>query len=81
MPAATLSRSATVIGAVSTGKRAAESIDRYLKGDDMLSDRFESTVRPIAPERSLETTGREKKPRAEQAILPVDRRAGNFDGG
>ncbi len=71
--------SATVIGAVSAGKRAAESIDRYLKGEDMLSDRFESTVRPIAPELLPETRGREKMPRAEQAILPVSRRVGNFD--
>ena len=70
--------SATVIGAVSAGKRAAESIDRYLKGEDMLSDRFESTVRPIAPELLPETRGREKKPRAEQGILPVPQRTGNF---
>ncbi len=71
--------SATVIGAVSAGKRAAESIDRYLKGEDMMSGRFESTVRPIDPELLPETRGREKKPRAGQAILPVSRRAGNFD--
>jgi heterodisulfide reductase subunit A-like polyferredoxin len=45
----------------------------------MLSDRFESTVRPIAPELLPETRGREKMPRAEQAILPVSRRVGNFD--
>jgi heterodisulfide reductase subunit A-like polyferredoxin len=71
--------SATVIGAVSAGKRAAESIDRYLKGEDLLSTRFESTVKPIAPELLPETKGREKIPRAEQAILPVVQRSGNFN--
>jgi heterodisulfide reductase subunit A-like polyferredoxin len=71
--------SATVIGAVSDGKRAAESIDRYLKGEDMMSARFESTVKPIPPELLPETKGREKKPRAEQAMLPVAQRVGNFD--
>ncbi len=70
--------SATVIGAVGAGKRAGESIDRYLRGEDMVSGRFESTVRPIAPEMLPETRGRGKNPRAEQAILPVSRRAGNF---
>jgi heterodisulfide reductase subunit A-like polyferredoxin len=71
--------SASVIGAVSAGKRAAESIDRYLRGEDMLSARFESTVKPIAPELLPETKGREKIPRAEQSILPVAQRVGNFN--
>jgi heterodisulfide reductase subunit A-like polyferredoxin len=69
---------ASVIGAVGAGKRAAESIDRYLRGEDMLSARFESTVKPVAPELLPETKGKEKKPRAEQAMLPVAQRAGNF---
>ena len=69
---------ASVIGAVGDGKRAAESIDRYLRGEDMMSDRFESTVKPIAPELLPENKGREKIPRVEQAILPVGQRAGNF---
>jgi heterodisulfide reductase subunit A-like polyferredoxin len=71
--------SASVIGAVAAGKRAAESIDRYLRGEDMLSGRFESTVKPIVPELLPETKGREKIPGAAQAILPVARRAGNFN--
>lgn len=69
---------ATVIGAVAAGKRAAESIDRYLKGEDMVCDRFESTVRPIAPESLPQTKGLEKRPRVEQAMLPVFQRAGTF---
>jgi len=63
--------SASVIGAVGAGKRAAESIDRYLKGEDILSARFESTVKPLAPELLPETKGREKIQRIEQAMLPV----------
>jgi heterodisulfide reductase subunit A-like polyferredoxin len=70
--------SATVIGAVAAGKRAAESIDRYLRGEDMVSARIESAVKPVAAELLPETRGREKKPRAEQAMLPVAQRAGNF---
>ena len=70
--------SASVIGAVGAGKRAAESIDRYLKGEDILSARFESTVKPLAPELLPETKGREKIPRIEQSMLPVSGRANNF---
>ena len=70
--------SASVIGAVGAGKRAAESIDRYLKGEDMLSARFESTVKPLVPELLPETKGKEKIPRTEQAMLPVTQRANNF---
>lgn len=70
--------SATVINAVGAGKRAAESIDRYLRGEDMVLARFESTVKPVATELLPETKGREKKPRAEQTMLAVAQRAGNF---
>lgn len=69
---------ASVISAVGAGKRAAESIDRYLRGEDMLSARFESTVTPVVPELLPETKGKEKKPRAEQAMLPVAQRVDNF---
>ena len=37
----------TVIEAVAAGKRAAESIERYLKGRDLLGGRFEESLRPI----------------------------------
>ena len=69
----------SVIGAVGAGKRAAESIDRYLKGEDMRAARFESTIRPLAPEVLPEPRKQEKKPRNEQSLLPVAQRAGNFD--
>jgi hypothetical protein len=70
---------ATVIGAVGAGKRAAESIDRYLRGEDMTCDRFESTIRPVAKELLPQTRKFEKQSRAEQGMLPVSQRAGNFD--
>jgi heterodisulfide reductase subunit A-like polyferredoxin len=73
-----VSGAASVIGAVAAGKRAAESIDRYLKGEDMASARFESTVKPL-PENLLPTTkDKAKKPRAEAPALPVNERIGNF---
>lgn len=71
--------SATVIGAVAAGKRAAESIDRYLRGEDMLSARFESTVRPVVQELLPETKNREKRPRADQSMVPEDHRTDNFN--
>ncbi len=73
-----VSGAASVIGAVAAGKRAAESIDRYLKGEDMASARFESTVKPL-PENLLPTTkDKDKIPRAEAPALPVNERIGNF---
>ncbi len=41
---------ASVIEAVAAGKRAAESIERYLNGEDLLENRFESTVKPLPEE-------------------------------
>ena len=71
---------ASVIEAVAAGKRAAESIERYLKGKDMLSDRFEITVKPV-PEDLLpprKTWKRKSAPRrAVHSCLA--KRTGNFD--
>ena len=73
-----VSGAASVIGAVAAGKRAAESIDRYLNGEDMFPARFESTVKPL-PENLLPTTkDKAKIPRAEPLALPVTERTGNF---
>jgi len=69
---------ASVIGAVGAGKRAAESIDRYIKGEDLLANRFESTIKPVPQELLPAIKAQEKKPRTEQAMLPVAQRAGNF---
>jgi heterodisulfide reductase subunit A-like polyferredoxin len=70
---------ASVIKAVAAGKRAAESIERHLNGTDMLSDRFESTVRPVPEELLPATNDVEKKKRARAAEIPVGGRIRNFD--
>ena len=70
---------ASVIDAVAAGKRAAESIQRYLTGKDLLAGRFESTVKPM-PEELLPATGtvmKKARPRAEE-LAPANR-LGNFD--
>ena len=69
----------SVIDAVAAGKRAAESIERYLTGKDLLAARFESTVNPM-PEELLPDTGKvAKKDRPRAAELPPANRLRNFD--
>jgi heterodisulfide reductase subunit A-like polyferredoxin len=70
---------ASVIQAVAAGKRAAESIARYLKNEDMINSRFEDTVKPV-PEDLLPTLKDKKKAaRAKPENLPVEQRQGNFE--
>jgi heterodisulfide reductase subunit A-like polyferredoxin len=69
---------ASVIQAVAAGKRAAESIARYLNGADMREDRFESTIRPVPQELLPATKGKEKKPRAVAGSLAAAERVDNF---
>ena len=69
---------ASVIQAVAAGKRAAESIARYLKSEDMRAPRFEDTVKPVPEELLPSTKDKEKKPRAVPENLPVAQRLGNF---
>lgn len=70
---------ASVIDAVAAGKRAAESIERYLNGKDLLSGRFEDTLRPIPKEilPSVEDVSKTSRPRAEE--LPVASRLTGFE--
>ncbi len=70
---------ASVIQAVAAGKRAAESIARYLKGEDMRPGRFEDTIKPVPEELLPSINDKEKKPRAVPSELPVGRRVGGFD--
>ena len=51
---------ASVIQAVAAGKRAAESIARYLNGEDMRADRFEASIKPLPQELLPATKGKEK---------------------
>jgi len=68
----------SVIEAVAAGKRAAESIERYLNGKDLSTARFESALRPVPEELLPSTDDVEEKPRAQAGELPVAQRAGSF---
>ena len=70
---------ASVIDAVAAGKRAAESIERYLGGKDLLADRFESGVHPIPEDLLPATAELEKKTRPEPEELAPAARAGSFE--
>jgi heterodisulfide reductase subunit A-like polyferredoxin len=70
---------ASVIEAVAAGKRAAESIERYLNGEELLAERFESTVKPLPEELLPSTKDVDKKARAKPDELPVSQRLMNFD--
>jgi heterodisulfide reductase subunit A-like polyferredoxin len=69
---------ASVIQAVAAGKRAAESIARYLNGEDMKADRFEASIKPLPQELLPATKGKEKIQRAAPDALAVADRIGNF---
>lgn len=74
----TASGPASVIEAVGAGKRAAESIHRYLNGIDLRANRFEDAMKPV-PEELLPDTDRvEKQARSECEELPAAQRQGNF---
>ncbi|MGD2094242.1 MAG: NAD(P)-binding protein [Phycisphaerales bacterium] len=74
----TVSGPASVIEAVGAGKRAAESIEKYLDGKDMRSDRFDDTIKSVPDELLPETDKVEKKARRTGEELPVTQRRGNF---
>jgi heterodisulfide reductase subunit A-like polyferredoxin len=69
---------ASVIEAVAAGKRAAESINIYLRGGEAQVTRFEDTIRPV-PEKLLPSIKDvEKTPRETAKELPVQQRINNF---
>lgn len=70
---------ATVIEAVAAGKRAAESIDLYLRGDEGEGARFENTIKPVPEEQLPSVDGIEKKERVRAGELPVEQRIAKFD--
>jgi heterodisulfide reductase subunit A-like polyferredoxin len=74
----TVSGPASVIEAVAAGKRAAESIEKYLNGRDMRSNRFDDTIKPLPDELLPKTDKVEKKTRRTSEELPVAQRHGNF---
>ncbi|MEI7673004.1 MAG: FAD-dependent oxidoreductase, partial [Deltaproteobacteria bacterium] len=68
----------SVIQAVAAGKRAAESIARFLAGKDLRADRFTDTLRPLPEELLPSTNDVERKERAEAVVLPVAERTNDF---
>jgi heterodisulfide reductase subunit A-like polyferredoxin len=69
---------ASIIQAVGAGKKAAESIDRYLKSQDLRSGRFEDSLKPLPEELLPSLAGRQKSVRAVPDHLPVEKRKHNF---
>ena len=69
---------ASVIEAVAAGKRAAESIRRYLSKESMQGNRFEDTLRPLPEEMLPSVKGKEKKARVIASELSVTERHGVF---
>ena len=73
-----ISGPASIIQAVAAGKRAAESIDRYLKNEDMRSNRFSDSLRPLSDDMLPAIKDVEKKERAMTVKLPAAERNHNF---
>jgi heterodisulfide reductase subunit A-like polyferredoxin len=74
----TVSGPASVIEAVGAGKRAAESIEKFLNGKNMTSNRFDDTIKSLPDELLPKTDRVEKKARKKVDELPVSQRKGNF---
>lgn len=70
---------ATVIGAVAAGKKAAESIDLYLRGVDQKTSRFVDTIKPVPDELLPLAENVYKRKRNIPEELPVQERRRNFD--
>ncbi len=62
------------IASIAAGKRAAVSIDRYLRGEKLKAER-EETIKPIT---EVPKEGVEKKARQVMHFLPLDKRVGSF---
>ena len=69
---------ASVVEAVAAGKRAAESIGRYLNNEDLHRPRFEDRLRPVPKELLPAAQGKEKRPRSIPENLPVEQRSRDF---
>ena len=68
---------ASAVEALAAGRKAAISIDRYLRGDDLREDREDEWVK--AEELEVDTKGVERKARAKMPTLPVADRKNNFN--
>jgi heterodisulfide reductase subunit A-like polyferredoxin len=70
---------AAVIDAVAAGKRCAESIVRFLSDKEMLTGRFEDSLRPLSEDLLPSTENIEQKTRVQPEELTPARRLRNFD--
>ena len=66
-----------MIEAIASGKKAAEMIDRYLRGLELKV--VEEKIGPIIRLTEEEIAKIERKPRQEMPKLPLEARRGNFD--
>ncbi len=73
-----ISGPASIIQAVAAGKRAAESIDHYLRNEDMLTSRFSDSVKQISEELLPSTEDKEKQARAVPVNIPAEQRKLSF---
>ena len=67
---------AYVIDALAAGRKAAISIDRYLRGESLLTDREEEGS--LKSNFTINIEGFSKEPRQSQAFLSPEQRRGNF---
>lgn len=65
---------ATVIEALAAGRKAAESIDKYLRGEDMAT----AEVEKVVSEMEIDTDRVEREWRIPMPLLPVEERVRNF---
>jgi heterodisulfide reductase subunit A-like polyferredoxin len=70
---------AAVIDAVAAGKRVAESIERFLTGKEMLTNRFEENLKPLSEDLLPETEDVEKKARPHPEELSPTKRLSSFE--
>ncbi len=68
---------ATVIEAIAAGKKAADMIDRYLRGLELPGAQEESRPSVTLTDEEIQTI--EKAPRQQMPKLPLERRRGNFE--
>ncbi len=66
---------ATVVDSIAAGKRAAVSIDRYLRGQDLKAGREEE----IKLVEEVPKEGVEKRQRHDMPLLPAEKRIGSFE--
>jgi len=70
---------ATVIEAVEAGNRAADSIERYLNGEDLNALRYEDFVKSVPEELLPEIKDLPIRSRPMMGELPIEKRIRNFD--